>query len=192
MRCPRCDGERIQRDYDNARTVARLAGLHKLLCNTCGHVFHGFDPFRKLARVPAKGESTSKNRRRGARFRAHLPAAISSINRTAKGGKVSYSDPSHGHCEAINEFGVGLSLVGSRFSEDQLTRVGSLLFVRIHLPEVSIEAVVSVLNHTRVGEGMKSKWFVGAKFHQISDEDKASLLAYLKKRQEDQPLGISE
>ena len=192
MRCPRCDGERIQRDYDNARTVARLAGLHKLLCNTCGHVFHGFDPLRKLARVPAKGDSMSKNRRRSPRFRAHLPAAISSIDRTDRAGKVSYSDPSHGHCEAINEFGVSLSLVGSRFSEDQLTRRGSLFFVRIHLPEVSIEAVVSVLNHQRVGEGMKSKWFLGAKFHQISDEDKARLLAYLKKRQEDQPLNVFE
>jgi len=172
--------------------VARLAGLHKLLCNNCGHVFHGFDPLRKLARAPAKGDPQTKNRRRSPRFRTHLPAAISSITGTAKGGKVSYSAPSNGHCEAINEFGVGLSLVGSRFSEDQLTGVGSLLFVRIHLPDISIEAVVSVLNHQRVGEGIKSKWFLGAKFHQISDEDKASLLAYLQKRQEDQPLGIFE
>ena len=192
MRCPRCDGERIQRDIDNARTVARLAGMHKLLCNTCGHVFLGFDPLRKLARAPAKGETETKNRRRSPRFHAHLPAAISSIKGTAKGGKASYSDPSHGHCEAINEFGVGLSLVGSRFSANELTGVGSLLFVRIHLPEVSIETVVSVLNHKRVGEGMKAKWFLGAKFHQISDEDKANLLAYLQRRQEDQPLGIFE
>lgn len=192
MRCPRCDGERIQRDYDNARTVARLAGLHKLLCNTCGHVFHGFDPLRRLGRVAAERRPNSRNTRRSPRFRAHLPAAISTITGAAKGGIVSYSDPSRGHCEAINEFGVGLSLVGSRFSEDQLTRVGSLLFVRINLPEASIEAVVSVLNHQRVGEGMKSKWFLGAKFHQISDEDKASLIAYLQKRQQDQPLGVFE
>jgi hypothetical protein len=139
-----------------------------------------------------KGETKSKNKRRSPRFHAHLSAAISLLDPTARDGKVTYSDPSRGHCESINEFGVGLSLVGSRFSEDQLTRVGSLLFVRIHLPESSIEAVVSVLNHKRLGEGMKAKWFLGAKFHQISDEDKANLLAYLQRRQGDQPLGILE
>jgi hypothetical protein len=192
MRCPRCEGERIQRDYDNANAVARLAGMHKLLCNTCGHVFHGFDPLRKLARAPAKRDPKSKARRRSPRFHTHLPTSISLIYGTPKGGKVSYSDPSHGHCESINEFGVRLSLVGTRFSEQQLTRVGSLLLVRIHLPEVSIEAVVSVLNHERVGDGNKSKWLLGGKLHQISDEDKANLLAYLKKRVQNQPLEISD
>ena len=192
MRCPRCSGERIQRDYDNATAVLRLAGMHKLLCNTCGHVFNGFDPLGKLPRAPAKRDPKLQNRRRSPRFPVHLPTAISLIYGTPKGGKVSYSDPSHGHCEAINEFGVGLSLVGSRFTEHQLTRVGSLLFVRIHLPEVSIEAVVSVLNHERVGEGKKSKWFLGAKFHQISDDDKANLLAYLQRREQGQPLEISD
>jgi len=190
MRCPRCGGERIQRDYDNAITVARLAGMRKLLCNTCGHVFHGFDPLGKLTRAPAKSDPKLETRRRGPRFHAHLPTAISLIYGAPTGGKVSYSDPSHGHCEAINEFGMGLSLVGSRFSEYQLTRVGTLLFVRIHLPEVSIEAVVSVLNHERVGEGNKSKWFLGTKLHQISDEDKANLTAYLQKRAQNQPLEI--
>jgi hypothetical protein len=170
----------------------RLAGVHKLLCNTCGHVFQGFDPLRKLGRKPAKRDSNLLNRRRSPRFHAHLPTAISLIERTAKDGIARYSEPSKGHCEAINEYGMGLSLVGSKFAEHEITGKGTLLFVRIHLPESTIEAVVSVLNHERVGEDKKRKWLLGVKIQQISDTDKENLLAYLKKRKLEQPLIESE
>jgi hypothetical protein len=191
MRCPRCGGQQIQREYDNGDAVARIAGIRKLLCITCGNVFHGFDLLRKLPRVIAKRDAKLQNRRRSPRFRAHLPAAISLIEPPSSGGKASYSEASHGHCEALNEFGLCLSLVGSRFPERELTRVGCLLFVRLHLPEVSVESVVSVVNHQRVGEGKKARWFLGVKLHQISDEDKANLIAYLKTREREQPLAIS-
>jgi len=192
MRCPRCESERIQRDYDNAFALVRLAGVHKLLCNTCGHVFQGFDPLRKLGRKPAKRDWNLLNRRRSPRFHAHLPTTISLIEGTAKGGIAKYSEPSKGHCEAINEYGMGLSLVGSRFTEDEITRKGRLLFVRIHLPESTLEAVVSVLNHERIGEDNKRKWLLGVKIHQLSDTNKENLSAYLKKRQSEQPLIESE
>ena len=192
MRCPRCESERIQRDYDNAFALVRLAGVHKLLCNTCGHVFQGFDPLRKLGRAPSKRDSNLLSRRRSRRFRAHLPTAISLIEGTAKDGIARYSEPSKGHCEAINEYGMGLSLVGSKFAEHEITSKGRLLFVRIHLPEATIEAVVSILNHERIGEDQKRKWLLGVKIQQISDADKENLSAYLKKRQEEQPLIASE
>jgi hypothetical protein len=87
---------------------------------------------------------------------------------------------------------MGLSLVGSRFDERDLTQMGRLLFVRVQLPEATIEAVVSIVNTERIGEGKKRKWHLGVKVQQISDEHKELLKAYLTKRQEGEPLIISE
>jgi transcription initiation factor TFIIIB Brf1 subunit/transcription initiation factor TFIIB len=51
MQCPRCESERIQRDYEDAVIVLRVIGLHKLVCNNCGLVFKRFDPFRTVQRT---------------------------------------------------------------------------------------------------------------------------------------------
>ena len=158
MRCPRCKSERIQRDYDNAVFFIRVFGLHKLLCNNCGLVFKGFDPLAKHQREPSEKPKQVRNRRRGARFYAHLPSAISSIDGKVQVGKVSYSQPSRGHCETISKFGMGLSLVGTRFSEADLSRIGRLLFVRVDLPDGPIEAVVTIVSAKRTGEEGKKKW----------------------------------
>ena len=83
---------------------------------------------------------------------------------------------------------MGLSLVGSRFNEHELTQVGRLLLIRIRLPEATVEAVVSLRNHTRVVENNSRKWLLGVQVHQISDTDKENLAAYLKKRQLNEPL----
>src|SRR5215510_6886417 len=140
MQCPRCKSERIQRDYDDAVFFIRMFGLHKLLCNNCGLVFKGFDPLRAHQREPAEKAREACNRRRGPRYYAHLPTAISLIEGKAQPGKVSYSQPSRGHCETISNFGMKLTLVGTRFSEAEMSRIGGLLFVRVDLPEGSIEA----------------------------------------------------
>ena len=107
MRCPRCQSERIQRDYDDAVVVLRMIGLHKLLCNNCGLVFKGFDPLRTLSREAAEPNETGPganshksksqhqpNRRRGPRYNVHLPAAISLVDDRVQVGKVTYSEPS--------------------------------------------------------------------------------------------------
>ncbi len=192
MHCPKCNSQRIQRDYDDAIILVRLAGLHKLLCNDCGLVFKGFDPFGKLRRALSEDVGHVRKRRRGPRYNTHLPSAISLIEGNAKAGKVSYSQPSRGHCEVIGKFGMGLSLVGARFPEGELSQGGRLLFVRVDLPEGVIEAVVSVVTHERSeGEG-KRKWFLGVKIYQMSEADKGKLDAYLEKRAQDEPLVISE
>lgn len=182
MHCPRCKSIRIQRDYDDAALVVRLVGRHKLLCNNCGFVFSGFDPFGKLSRKPKKENRNLPNRRRAPRYHAHLPAAISLIRGKPNEAKASYSDPSRGHCETISQFGMGISLVGSKFSEGELSRVGQLLFIRLELPSRSIEAVVKVLNHKRVGEEHKRKWFLGVDIYQMPDADTEELKSYLQQR----------
>ena len=192
MRCPRCESERIQRDYDDAVIVLRLVGLHKLLCNTCGLVFKGFDPLGSLQRAPSEAETSRHNRRRGPRYYAHLPAAISLVDDRVQVGKASYSEPSRGHCETISKFGMRLSLVGTRFTEGELSRIGRLLFVRIELPEGSIEAVVSLVTHDRTGDERKKKWELGVQIQQISDENKERLETYLETRRQDVPVVISE
>jgi hypothetical protein len=169
-----------------------MFGLHKLLCNNCGLVFKGFDPLRSHQREPSEKPKQVRNRRRGPRYYAHLPTAISLIDSKVQVGKVTYSQPSRGHCETISKFGMGLSLAGTRFSEADLTRVGQLLFVRVDLPEGPIEAVLTIITAERTGEDVKKKWLIGANIHQISDEDRERLTAYLEKRRRGEPLIISD
>ncbi len=85
-----------------------------------------------------------------------------------------------------------LSLVGSRFSETELSRIGGLLFVRVDLPEGPIEAVVTIVTSERTGEEGKKKWLLGVKIHQMSDADRERLKAYLEKRTKGQPLTITD
>jgi hypothetical protein len=192
MRCPRCESERIQRDYDDAVVVLRLIGLQKLLCNNCGLVFKGFDPLRTARRVASAEKPGRVNRRRGARYNVHLPAAISLIDDKVQVGKVTYSEPSRGHCETIGKFGMSLSLVGARFTEADLSRIGRLFFVRIDLPDGPIEAVVALVTHDRAGEERRKKWSLGVRIHQMSDDDTARLDAYLKSRAESGPIVLTE
>lgn len=192
MRCPRCKSERIQRDYDDAVAVLRLIGLHKLLCNSCGLVFKGFDPLRTVQREAVQEKGKGSNRRRVPRYNAHLPAAISLVDDKVQVGKVSYSEPSRGHCESISKFGMSLSLIGARFTEGELSRVGRLLFVRVDLPEGPIEAVVALLKHNRSGDGVKKKWSLAVRIHQMSDDDTERLENYLKTRATSRPVVITE
>jgi len=192
MQCPRCQSERIQRDYDDAVFFIRMFGLHKLLCNNCGLVFKGFDPLGTHQREPSDKAKQVSNHRRGARFYAHLPTAISLIDGTAQAGKVSYSQPSRGHCETISKFGMRLSLVGTRFAEADLSRRGGLLFVRVDLPDGPIEAVVAIVTSGRVGDEGKKKWLLGVNIHQMSDEDRERLDGYLQKRAKGEPVIISD
>jgi hypothetical protein len=169
-----------------------MFGLHKLLCNNCGLVFKGFDPLAQHQRQPSEKPKQVRNRRRGPRFYAHLPSAISLIEGQPQGGKVSYSQPSRGHCETISKFGMGLSLVGTRFSEADLSRKGGLLFVRVDLPECPIEAVVKIVTSERAAEASKKRWLIGATIHQMSDDDRERLSDYLEKRRRGEPLIITE
>jgi len=169
-----------------------MFGLHKLLCNNCGLVFKGFDPLGAHERAPSANPKEAPNRRRGPRYYAHLPSAISLIDGDGQAGKASYSQASRGHCETISNFGMQLSLVGTRFSEAELSRVGGLLFVRIDLPQGPIEAVVTIVTSERAGDEGKKKWLLGAKIHQISDADRERLNAYLKKRATGEPVITSD
>jgi hypothetical protein len=164
-----------------------MVGMHKLLCNNCGLVFKGFDPLahQRASLDDAKPDS---NKRRGPRFYAHLPTGVSLIEGDTRGGKVTYSQPSRGHCEAISNFGMRLSLVGARFPEAELSRIGRLLFIRIDLQEGGVEAVVAIVTSDRAGEGAKKKWVLGVKIQQISDADRERLTNYLDKRAKGEPL----
>lgn len=171
-----------------------MIGLHKLLCNNCGLVFKGFDPLRTVSREAAERTATWRggNRRRGPRYNVHLPAAISLIDDRVQVGKVTYSEPSRGHCDSISKFGMCLSLVGTRFTEGELSRIGRLLFVSINLPEGPVEAVVTLITHDRVGEERKKKWLLGVRIHQMSDEHTERLDEYLKNRAVGRPVVITE
>ena len=192
MRCPRCQSERIQRDYDDAVVVLRLIGLHKLLCNNCGLVFKGFDPLRSVQREAAEDPRKGRNRRRSPRYNVHLPAAISLVDDKKQVGKVTYSEPSRGHCETISKFGMSLSLVGARFTEGELSRLGRLLFVRVDLPDGPIEAVVVLVAHDRAGDERRKKWLLGVKIQQMSDDHTERLENYLKSRADSRPVVITD
>ncbi len=84
-----------------------------------------------------------------------------------------------------------LSLVGTRFSVADLSR-GRLLFVRVDLPEGLIEAVVTIVTSERAGDDGKKKWVLGVNIHQLSDEHKQRLAAYIEKRGQGEPVLISD
>ena len=188
MWCPRCQSTRIQRGYDNSAIIFQMAGLHELLCNNCGLEFKGFDPLRKLARAPVRVRERNRNHRRFPRYQVHLPATISLVERNPVTWEVHYSEPSRGHCEAISQGGMALAFVGSRFSEEQLTRTGCPLYVTLNLAGSVIAAVVSAITCDRIGARGQAKWQVGAAITQMSDTDAARLVAYLEKRATNEPL----
>ena len=196
MQCPRCNSSRVQRDYDDAMIVIRLAGLHKLLCNNCGLVFKGFDPLRRLSRALPEEKRVASEPKPGVvrspRYHAHLPATISLIKETAQPGLASYSDFSRGHCDTISKTGLGLSLVGTKIPDLELTRKGRLLFVRVDLPDARIEAVTAIVNPRKIGDESKRKWHLGVRIQQISDDDAEQLKEYLKRRSRSGPVILSE
>ena len=186
MWCPRCKSSRIQRGYSNSLGVLRIAGLHELLCNNCGLEFKGFDPLRKLTRAPVKREKFAPNQRRFPRYKVHLPATISLVERNVVTWDVAYSQSSRGHCETISQIGMALSFVGSKFAEEQLTRPGCSLYVTVSLPDGAIAAVVSIVNWEKPAGKGRNGWFVGTTISQMSDRDAARLAAYIQKQAESQ------
>ena len=191
MWCPRCKSTRVQRGYNDSSFVLQMAGLHELLCNNCGLEFKGFDPLRKLERKPTSQRKSNENNRRFARYKVHLPATISIVERHAVSWDVSYSIPACGRCETISQGGMALSFVGSRFSQEQLTKPGCFLYVTVSLPAAAVAAVVSIVTCDRLGANGQAKWFVGAKIMQMSDADAARLAAFLEKRAKTEPLVVS-
>jgi len=181
MWCPRCKSTRLQRGYDDSSIVFQMAGLHELLCNNCGLEFKGFDPLRRLKRMPAKHTPKRSNDRRFPRYKVHLSATISLVERNPVTWEVSYSGAAHGHCETISQGGMALAFMGSRFREDQLSRPGCQLYVNVKLPAAVIAAVLSIITCERVGSKKQGLWLVGAAITQMSDGDAAKLTTYLEK-----------
>ena len=188
MWCPRCKSTRLQRGYKDSSIVFQMAGLHELLCNNCGLEFKGFDPLRRLTRAPAKRTHKRGNDRRFPRYKVHLPATISLVERSPVTWEVSYSAVALGHCETISQGGMALAFVGSRFREDQLTRPGCPLYVTVRLPAAVIAAVLSTVTCERVGSKKQRLWLVGAAITQISDADATRLTAFLEKRATSEPM----
>ena len=188
MRCPRCNSSRIQRGYKGLVAPLRLLGMHELLCNNCNLEFKSLDPFKKFKRTRSIEKEPSYNRRRAPRYQAHLPATIHLAEKN-NAGKVSYSRSSRGHCEVIGKFGAALAFVGTRFAEEEVARVGRLLFVTIDLPNGRIEALVTIIIHQRTGgdEG-KRQWLIGGAFSNINEESVAVLSDYLAKRSAASPV----
>ena len=180
MWCPRCKSTRLQRGYNDSSIVFQMAGLHELLCNNCGLEFKGFDPLRRLKRAPAKNLQKRITDRRFPRYKVHLPATISLVERNPLTWEIAYSPAALGHCDVISQGGMSLAFVGSRFREDQLT-LGCSLYVTINLPGSVVAAVVSAITCERVKSNKQAKWLVGAAITQMSDADSANLAGYLEK-----------
>lgn len=157
-----------------------LVGLRRLLCNKCGLEFTGLDPLGKVERSPQFELDTTSTRRRFPRYAVHLPATIHLAAKDVETGKISYSRSSRGHCESISKCGVGLSFVGTKFSEEEVSRAGQLLFVTITLPNGPIDALVSIISHERFGP-TQNKRLVTASVSNMNETDTARLNEYLER-----------
>ena len=189
MRCPRCNSQRIQRGYDDPPAPLRFLGLRQLLCNKCGLEFRGLDPLGRFERTPSL-EIEAVNGRRGApRYTVHFPASIHLADKNPDTEKITWSEPSRGHCESLSKLGLTLSFVGTRFPEKEINRPDRLLFVTIDPSNGPISVVVSVVSRDRqVNDQGIGKWLVGASFFNISENDNERLTAYLDKRAEAEPV----
>jgi hypothetical protein len=157
-----------------------MLGLHELLCNRCGLEFKGFDPFARFDREPSVETESLGERRRAPRYTGHVSATISLVEGEARAGTVSYTQPSRGHCESISERGMTLSFVGTRFTREDLSRKGRLLFVNVDLPNGPVDAVVLIVTLDRAeSEAGIGKWIAGASIYQMTEEDMARLRSYL-------------
>jgi hypothetical protein len=79
--------------------------------------------------------------------------------------------------------------VGTKFKDEDVSRVGQIFFVIVDLPNGPIEAVVSVISHERSkGEQGKGKRLVAASLCNMNDSDTARLAAYLDKCAERKPV----
>ena len=181
MWCPRCKSTRVQRGYNDSSIVFQMAGLHELLCNNCGLEFKGFDPLRRLKRMPARQTQKRTTDRRFPRYSAHLPATIAIVERNPVTWEVTYGRAAQGRCEVISQGGVSLAFVASRLREDDLP-LGCSLYVTIRLPCAVIAAVVSAITCERIDANKQVKWRVGAAITQMSDGDAAKLAEYLQKQ----------
>ncbi|HEY7786033.1 MAG TPA: hypothetical protein VIB00_14975 [Pyrinomonadaceae bacterium] len=191
MRCPRCNSSRIQRGYDDAPLPLHLVGLRQLLCNKCGLEFKGLDPLGKLERVPQFEIDMTATRRRVPRYAVHLPATIHLAEKNAETERFSYSRPSRGHCESISKMGLTLSFVGTKFTEEELSRAGQLLFVSMQLPHAPIDSVVSIISYERSAD-TPQKRLVTASFCNMSESYAARLDEYLERCAEREPVLIME
>ncbi|CAN5703851.1 hypothetical protein BH18ACI4_BH18ACI4_19880 [soil metagenome] len=189
MHCPRCGSSRVQRGYKDMMTLFRLAGLDERLCTNCGLEFKSFDSSGRPQRAPTRERSSFEHGRSAPRYSVHLPATIRFAERQSDTGKISYSQPSRGHCTAISKIGLALSLSGSRLAPGAFSRTGRLLLVSIALPNGPIDALVTSVRHEHVhGERGKERWVIGASITQMSEADEGRLSSYLKKRAEQEPL----
>jgi hypothetical protein len=170
-----------------------MVGLHVLLCNRCGLEFKGLQLFGTVERKPAYEIENPANRRRVPRYNVHLTASIHLAEKNEETGKISYSESSRGHCEAISKFGLALSLVGTRFVDSELMRVGRLLYVMLNLPTGPVDVVVSVVTHERSrGEAGAGKWLIGTSIVSISESDNAKLATYLERLATTEPVLFTE
>jgi hypothetical protein len=73
-----------------------------------------------------------------------------------------------------------LSFVGTRFTSEDLTRKGRLLFVTVDLPNGPVDAVVSIVTLNRAeSEAGIGKWIAGVSIYQMTEADMARLRYYL-------------
>lgn len=73
-----------------------------------------------------------------------------------------------------------LSFVGTRFTREELSRKGRLLFVKVDLPNGPVEAVVSIITLERIENvSAIAKWIAGVRIYQMTEEDVARLRYYL-------------
>ena len=181
--CPRCNSSRIQRGYTDAPLVLRLVGMRGLLCNNCGLEFKGFDISGTADRSASTNKEVVPNRRRAPRFRLTLPASISLMEVNSQTGNVWESQAARGRCVTINKYGLAVSFVGTRFTEEDFSNIGRLLNVRIMLPNGPVDMVVTTVTHDRARDGgAKSGWLIGASITKMSDDDRARLDTYLENR----------
>jgi PilZ domain. len=122
------------------------------------------------------------NRRSATRYEVRLVARVSLKERKGSANGARRNALLEGHTRDVSETGLGLSMPAIRIGEHYLTGESSILLIELELADqqtVRMQAVAVRYERLEEDEG-RSEYLIGTQITEISEDDRANFLAYLK------------
>lgn len=122
------------------------------------------------------------NRRHHKRVPAHLNFTISLVDPRVKTNGSRRLPTLDGHALDISSTGLALIVPAIRIGEHYLAGAERKLFVKLELPDESVEMKVVTVRYESLEEGSEeSGYLIGARIAEMSDEDRTAYNSHIAK-----------
>lgn len=121
------------------------------------------------------------NRRRAPRYSARLALSLSIPEARGANGDGRRLAAIAGHTCDLSASGLGLIVPAIRIGDQYLTGNARLLRVALELPEVIIQMHVLPVRYEQLQGAEGSGFLIGARITELSAEDRARYISYLKR-----------